>query len=144
MDSRSSKITLLAALVAVAATLAGAREKQVKKEPIQPTSPASGAAMFKQYCSPCHGKSGKGDGPAASALKTPPADLTALSKKNNGKFPDERVASVLRFGTTAAAHGSSDMPVWGPAFRSVSGGDESIVTMRINNLVRYIKSLQVK
>ncbi len=144
MDVSSRKFALLAALVAAVVTVAAAQEKQVKKQPIEPSNPGSGAAMFKQYCSPCHGKSGKGDGPAASSLKTPPADLTALAKKNNGKFPDERVASVLRFGTTAAAHGSSDMPVWGPAFRSVSGGDESIVTMRINNLVRYIKSLQVK
>lgn len=144
MDCIPRKFALLAGLVGAVVTLAAAQQTQVKKEPIQPSNPGSGAAMYKQYCAPCHGASGKGDGPAAAALKTAPADLTILAKQNNGKYPDDKVASVLRFGTKAPAHGSSDMPIWGPAFGSVSGGDQAIVTMRINNLTRYIKSLQVK
>ncbi len=46
----------------------------------------------------CHERDGKGDGPAASELKTPPTDLTALTRQNGGKFPSDHVASVLRFG----------------------------------------------
>lgn len=65
------------------AILAAAQEqqKEVKHVPAQPTSPASGQDMFLAYCATCHGKSATGDGPAASALKVAPADLTGLTKK---------------------------------------------------------------
>jgi len=117
--------------------------KEVKKEPIGMTSAASGSEMFNSYCAPCHGKDAKGNGPAATSLKNPPANLTQLAKKNNGKFPADHVSSVLRSGV-AGAHGSSDMPVWGPLFSSVSGRDDSIIQMRISNLIRYLESLQEK
>jgi len=119
------------------------QSKEVKKGPIGMTSPASGSEMFNSYCAPCHGKDAKGKGPAATALKIPPANLTQLAKKNGGKFPSDHVASVLRSGVSGA-HGSTEMPVWGPLFSSVSGNDESIVQMRISNLVRYLETLQEK
>jgi hypothetical protein len=37
-------------------------------------------------------------GPAASALKTPPSDLTTLAKKHAGKFPEDYVAETVRIG----------------------------------------------
>ena len=43
-----------------------------------------------------------------------------------------------------AAHGSKDMPVWGPVFSSVSKGDQALVQLRISNLTKYIETLQVK
>ena len=124
--------------------MAQEKEKAVKKEPVQHTSPASGAEMFKSYCAACHGKDAKGGGPAAADLKSAPPDLTTLAKRHDGKFPDEYVTTVLRNGVKAPAHGSSDMPVWGPILASVSGHDQTVVNMRISNLVRYIESLQVK
>lgn len=36
-----------------------------------------GADLFHTHCTPCHGQTGRGDGPAAAALDAPPADLTA-------------------------------------------------------------------
>jgi len=117
--------------------------KEVKKEPIGMTSAASGSEMFNSYCAPCHGKDAKGNGPAATSLRNPPANLTQLAKKNNGKFPADHVASVLRSGVSGA-HGSSDMPVWGPLFSSVSGRDDSIIQMRVANLIHYLESLQEK
>jgi mono/diheme cytochrome c family protein len=120
-----------------------AQTKEVKKEPIGMTSATSGSEMFNSYCAPCHGKDAKGNGPAATELKNPPANLTQLAKKNNGKFPADHIASVLRSGV-AGAHGSSDMPVWGPLFSAVSGRDDSIVQMRISNLIHYLQSLQEK
>ena len=120
------------------------KEKTVKKAPIQNTSPASGQEMFQSYCAVCHGKDAKGAGPASEALKTTPPDLTTLAKRHDGKFPVDYVNSVLRNGIKAPAHGSSEMPVWGPLLRTVSGGDEAIVEMRIRNLVRYVESLQAK
>ena len=61
-----------AALVSIL-TIAGAQENQIKKTQVKPTSAVSGAQMFKEYCAVCHGPSGKGDGPVATALKVPPA-----------------------------------------------------------------------
>src|ERR1700683_3725370 len=64
----------------------------VKHVPITKTSSTSGSEMFINYCAVCHGKSGNGDGPAASALKVPPADLTTLAKRNGGKFDSAHVS----------------------------------------------------
>ncbi|MFY9673536.1 MAG: cytochrome c [Terriglobales bacterium] len=116
----------------------------VKREPAAMTSPASGKEMFVSYCAACHGKNGKGDGPAAAALKQPPADLTMLAKRNGGKYPSDLVTSVLRGQARLAAHGDQDMPVWGPVFWHMSQGKEEQVTLRIANLNRYVQSLQEK
>jgi mono/diheme cytochrome c family protein len=100
--------------------------------------------MFNSYCAVCHGKDGKGNGPAASAMKTPPADLTVLAQKSGGKYPASHVAAVIRGQATTPSHGSQDMPVWGPLFSSISQGHEGQVQQRINNLVTYIETLQAK
>src|ERR1700719_3901039 len=68
----------------------------VKHVPITRTPPNSGKDMFNSYCAVCHGKDAKGDGPAASAMKTPPIDLTFLAKNNGGKYPTSHVAAVIR------------------------------------------------
>ena len=140
------RLMLWVAVVLALVTLAGAQDQgtQVKHGVAPPTSPASGREMFMNYCAACHGKDAKGDGPAAGALKVAPADLTALAKLNNGKYPAMRVTTVLQGQANLAAHGNKEMPVWGPLFFRMSQGHESEVTMRISNLNRYIESLQVK
>ena len=100
--------------------------------------------MFVSYCSACHGKDGTGAGPAASALKEPPADLTVLSKNNGGKFPAAHVSAVLNGGVKAPAHGNKEMPVWGPIFWQTSQGHAGEVQLRVANLTKYVESLQVK
>ncbi len=116
----------------------------VKHTAAEMTSPSSGKEMFESYCASCHGKDAKGDGPAAAALKQQPADLTALAKRNGGKFPEDEVTSVLRGQAKLVAHGDQDMPVWGPVFWRISQGHEEIVQMRIANLTKYLESLQEK
>ena len=54
-----------------------------------------GSESYGFYCAPCHGRSGKGDGPVASALRTHPADLTTLAERNGGAFPRERVYAYV-------------------------------------------------
>jgi mono/diheme cytochrome c family protein len=142
--SAKSKSVLLLLLLFFFASIAAAQEKGVKKAPIQTTSPANGAVMYKSYCASCHGKTGEGNGPAAEALNTKPADLATLSERHGGKFPESYVATVLRFGVKAPAHGSADMPTWGPLLGSASGGDAMQVNMRISNLIAYLKTLQKK
>lgn len=107
-----------------------------------PTYVPSGQQIYQQFCAACHGVSAKGDGPAASRLKTPPPDLTTLAKRNMGKFPYDYVAGVLRFGPGPSLHGSSDMPTWGPIFQIVDKNNEQAVRQRIKNLSAYLASLQ--
>jgi mono/diheme cytochrome c family protein len=130
-------------LCALAAAVARAQTTPtVKKEVAPRTSASSGVEMFSAYCAACHGPSGKGNGPAAPALKTTPADLSQLAKKNGGTFPTNHVEQVLRVGLPLTSHGSSDMPTWGDTFRVM--GDEGTVRLRIANLISHLQTLQVK
>lgn len=140
---------MLTAIAAVAAmAMIGLAQdqpaKEIKHVPVKQTSPASGVGMYKSYCAVCHGTDGKGNGPAASALKVPPTDLTALAERNGGKYPALKVAAIIRGEETLPAHGSKDMPIWGNLFWSMSGGHEAEVQQRITNLNQYIGSLQKK
>jgi mono/diheme cytochrome c family protein len=116
----------------------------VKHVPITNAPSNSGKEMFNSYCAVCHGKDGKGNGPAASAMKTVPTDLTGLAKQNGGKYPAAHVSAVIRGQATTPSHGSGDMPIWGPLFSSIDQGHEAQVQQRIANLVTYIESLQAK
>jgi mono/diheme cytochrome c family protein len=131
-------------LTAGSASVTVAQDKVIKKTAVQQSDASSGKAMFTSYCAACHGPAGKGDGPAASELKVAPADLTQLANKNGGKFPADHVRSILDFGAKAPAHGSNDMPVWGTLFHALDQNDPVKTTMRIQNLVDYIKTLQAK
>ena len=146
-----TKLILIFPVLIVSASMIAAQgqaqdqtKKTIQHVPVKPTSPASGKEMYTSYCAVCHGTDGKGGGPAASALKTPPADLTMLSKNNNGKFPALKVTSTLRGTSDLPAHGSKEMPVWGPLLRSMSGGHEGEVQQRLANLTHYVESLQAK
>jgi hypothetical protein len=53
------------------------------------------------------------------------------------------VATVLRNGVKAPAHGDAEMPVWGPLFATMDQ-NRAVVDLRIANLTKYIKTLQAK
>jgi len=143
-------VLMFIALIVCACTVAaqnqtqGQPEKTIKHVPIKSTSPVSGKEMYMAYCAVCHGTDGKGGGPAASALKVPPTDLTLLSKNNGGKYPAMKVTSSIRGESATPAHGSKEMPVWGTLFWSMSQGHEGEVQERVSNLTHYIETLQVK
>jgi mono/diheme cytochrome c family protein len=144
------KFIRVAAVLAIISAVSAAQQPSpqnaasVKHVPITHTPSNSGKEMFKSYCAVCHGTDGKGNGPAASAMKTAPADLTLLAKNSGGKYPAPHVAAVLRGQAITPSHGSQDMPVWGPLFSSISQGHEGQVQQRITNLVTYIDGLQAK
>jgi len=134
----------LAAALLAGCSIVAVAQTEIKHVPAVRTSASSGQEMFVNYCAVCHGKDGKGAGPATGALKVPPADLSVLSKNNGGKFPSAHVATVLREGLESKSHGSKEMPIWGPIFRQTSQGHVSEVELRIANLSKYVESLQVK
>src|SRR5437588_80150 len=102
--------------------LTGAAQVKIQQVVPKDVSPTDGRAMFQEYCAACHGQEGKGNGPAATALKKAPADLTQLSSHNNGKYPDVRVSRFIEGMDTVNAHGSRDMPIWGDVFKSLNAG----------------------
>jgi mono/diheme cytochrome c family protein len=130
MISRTiSGAVLLISLLFFSATLVRAQEATpgVKKSPVAMTNPSSGVEMFNTYCAVCHGKDAKGDGPLASELKIPPANLTLLARNHAGKYPSDYVAEVIRSGPRdAKSHGSKDMPVWGSVFKSIGAAGRLI------------------
>lgn len=128
------------AAVAIFATAAAAQTK-VAQEPIKQVPASDARAMFDSYCAVCHGKSGVGNGPAAPALAKAPADLTKISARNSGAFPEVRVKRYIEGLDEVAAHGSRDMPMWGDLFRSLSRDTAQI---RIQALSDLLKGMQVK
>jgi mono/diheme cytochrome c family protein len=132
-------ISFLAFLLLICPALA--QNKPLDKPP---AVPSPGKRLYTHYCAACHGTDGRGMGPAAAALKTRPSDLTTLARRHDGKFPYDYVENVLRFGVQITAHGSSDMPTWGPIFGSLENYNEVAVRQRIKDLCDYLASLQQK
>jgi mono/diheme cytochrome c family protein len=115
---------------------------KVKKIPAPYTRASSGKDMYMAYCASCHGEDGKGNGPAASAQKSAPTDLTQLAASNGGRFPENHVSQTIKGDYGTPSHGSRDMPVWGPIFASMGTTSDSSMQLRIRNLTKYIASLQ--
>jgi mono/diheme cytochrome c family protein len=106
------------------------------------TTNYDGAQLFRNHCAPCHGTSGRGNGPVADVLRKRPADLTKYAVMNGGIVPVERLRRVID-GRDVPSHGDRSMPVWGVTLRtSRDGGGYDSVDARIDALVRYIQSIQ--
>jgi mono/diheme cytochrome c family protein len=117
------------------------------------TSVGLGRADYHDNCASCHGMSGKGDGPLRSFLVKPPSDLTQITQRNGGKFPQELMWEGIdgRWSGDNGPHGSREMPVWGSEFkaRAMTRPDHSANTAewsarnRIVSLLRYLETIQV-
>jgi mono/diheme cytochrome c family protein len=132
------------AILLVMAILVVAQQPVVKTTTAPQTSAASGKDMYVSYCASCHGRDAKGNGPAAPAMKSGVPDLTTLAKRHAGKYPELRVQQVIRGDAQLPAHGSKEMPVWGPVLNSLSQKDQALTQLRIVNLSDYIGTLQAK
>jgi mono/diheme cytochrome c family protein len=134
---------LIPLLIAGCGVIAWSQEKPAADKTMS-ESAMSGQELYKVYCAACHGVDGKGNGPAAPALKARMLDLTLLAKKNGGKFPLLKVEQSID-GTEGlpVAHGKREMPVYFDLFESIRR-DPAFVTQRIGLLTGYIQSLQQK
>jgi mono/diheme cytochrome c family protein len=138
------RLTVACVLVVGVTLSAGVPQSTIRKSRSLLPPSMEGRDIFQFYCASCHGRDGTGNGPVASALKTKPADLTRLAMRNDGTFPRMEVEAFVTNGKPdMPAHGSRDMPVWGPTFRSLEPSDRD-VKMRIANVVEYLESIQMK
>lgn len=105
----------------------------------------SGAELYQIFCASCHGTQARGDGPVAKTLKTPPPDLTLISKRYSGQFPAAQIHRIVDGQTVVAAHGSHDMPVWGWQFYARDREDperRQRADQLITRLVDYLRTIQ--
>lgn len=139
-------ILLAVALVRPALASAGAAQQT------QPATQAQldqliysikGPDLYRAHCAPCHGSEGKGNGPMVAALKVKVPDLTVLAKNNAGQFPAANVRKTIAGQDVLLSHGSREMPVWGPIFHQIED-DRDFGNVRVENLVKYLESIQQK
>lgn len=78
-----------------------------------------GKVIYKEYCSQCHGATGKGDGPAASGLEPKPAIHANIPFD---KVPIDYLYNVINHGGAAMGK-SPNMPYWGLTIRQQGVAD---------------------
>lgn len=89
---------------------------------------AAGRELFKSTCSPCHGESGKGDGPAGQLFPVKPADLGERITTNH--YSDQYLIDVISKGGSYVGK-SNYMPAWSGA----------LTDKQIRNLVAFLRTL---
>jgi len=149
-----SKITLSAAVIAGCAILFSFGSVTALDKTAQLKL---GEMEYLSNCGSCHGRDAKGSGPIAAVLTVKPSDLTMISKKFNGTFPQEYVYKVIDGRDMIKPHGHSLMPVWGHRFTVMeyNAADaiaylpheqdtQALVFGRIISLAGYLESIQVK
>jgi len=132
-------------LVLVLVAMAVYASAQITNRRQAPIRPVEGASIFKSYCAACHGLDGRGNGPVSQALKQDVPDLTSLAQRNHGAFPALHVRTTILFGADdlLPAHGSKQMPIWGPIFHEIEF-DQDLGHVRLENITKYLESIQRK
>lgn len=132
-------------LMLVLVSMAVSASAQIKNQRQPPVRPVEGASIFRNYCATCHGLDGRGDGPVSQALKQEVPDLTRLAQRNGGVFPALHVRNTILFGgdDLLPAHGSKQMPIWGPIFHEIEF-DQDLGHVRLENIAKYLESIQRK
>ena len=149
MKRQSNRYLLLFFVVAILLTpqFGTASDEQSRsqnqKQSVRLADSLQGPDIFREHCAACHGADGRGNGPAAAALKNTPPDLTSIAKRNGGVFPEERVRSIVAGNEVLISHGSREMPIWGEIFHQIEN-DRDYGHVRMQNITDYLKSIQQK
>jgi mono/diheme cytochrome c family protein len=103
-----------------------------------------GHALFNAYCAVCHGADAHSAGPMAASFKVPPPDLTRISARNAGVWPQARVERIISGEEPLpTGHGTYAMPVWGSIFSEVAW-DRDLGRLRIHNLATWLAHIQTR
>jgi len=132
------KMAIAAVIGATGASAVSAQDAELGKE------------QFEQRCAVCHGIEGTGDGAVGELFAQKPKNLQLLAKDNGGVFPFIETYQAIDGRRDIAAHGNTEMPIWGDYLmveaiedRSINPKDaRMIVEGRILSLVYYIQSIQ--
>ncbi len=87
-----------------------------------------GEAIYKLHCSPCHGNTGKGNGPRAVELKIKPQNHTNASYMSTRT--DRQLNNVIRNGGISISK-SPLMPAW----------KDKLSDKQIKTVVKYLRKL---
>ncbi len=90
-----------------------------------PPSASNGAEVYKNQCVACHGKKGKGDGPAAVAFNPRPSDLADAERMK--ELTDEKLREIIAKGMGAM-----------PGFESILEPDD------LEAVVTYVRQLSAQ
>lgn len=132
-----SPITVLVLLLAGAADSAASGRSDAAN-----AVPQDGSRLYSENCAVCHGSTGRGDGPMAAGLTTPPPNLRRLAAAHGGLFPTAHVRSRIDGRDLPLLHGTGDMPVWGAAFKRSGPQGERRVQERLDLLIDFLQTLQ--
>jgi mono/diheme cytochrome c family protein len=88
----------------------------------------AGKAKYESLCAGCHGKTGKGDGPAAASLNPKPQDHSDGKVMNS--LSDQYLTDIIKNGG-AGMKKSPLMPAWGKTLKD----------QEIADVIAYIRSL---
>ncbi len=89
---------------------------------------STGKELFKSNCSPCHGESGKGDGPGGQVLPVKPANLGERIAEN--AYTDQYLFDVISKGGASVGK-SNFMPAWSGALND----------QQIRSIVVFLRTL---
>jgi len=135
---------ITATLILLLTTVAAQAQVGSKGESAANAEPITGKQLYNSYCALCHATDAKGGVPFSPQLKVWPPNLTQLAQKNHGVFPAMHVREAIDGEFGKPSHGTAEMPIWGPVFRSMAHGKKDSAQLRINSLVKYLESLQEK
>ena len=116
-----SKIGYLAGAIAITTSLTAVAA------PTWAADLAAAEQHYTTFCIGCHGPLGKGDGPAAAALKARPRNFTDC--KRMAGLPDATLFKAIKDGG-AANNLSSEMPAW----------SQGLEDNEIHDLIAFVRS----